>query len=92
MSEIIQLKKPSIIIPSPFVSNDHQFKNAKYLLERKACIMIEEKELNHSNLNKEVFNLTFNIEYYNEIKDNLTKLANVNNFQLIKETILNDNI
>lgn len=92
LSEIIQLKKPSIIIPSPFVANDHQFKNAKNLLERKACIMIEEKELNHTNLNKEVFNLIFNIEYYNELKDNLAKLTNVNNFQLIKETILNDNI
>ena len=46
ISELCIVGKPSILVPSPNVSENHQFYNAKYLVDRKAAIMIEEKKIN----------------------------------------------
>ena len=45
LSEIIALETPSILIPSPFVANNHQYINAKDLIDKNAATMIEEKDL-----------------------------------------------
>ena len=47
ISELCIVGKPSILIPSPNVSENHQFHNAKYLLDKRAAIMIEEKKINN---------------------------------------------
>jgi len=47
ISELCIVGKPSILIPSPNVAENHQFHNAKYLLDKKAAIMIEEKKINN---------------------------------------------
>ncbi len=44
-AEITALKMPSIIIPSPYVPNNHQVMNALALQNAGAAIMIEEKDL-----------------------------------------------
>ena len=44
MSEILVLNIPSIFIPSPYVTNNHQYKNAKELEDRGACIIVTEDE------------------------------------------------
>ncbi len=46
ISELCIVAKPTILIPSPNVSENHQFYNAKYLLDRGATILIEEKKIN----------------------------------------------
>ncbi len=45
LSEIAVLGRASVLIPSPNVTNNHQFKNADVLRRADACILIEEKEL-----------------------------------------------
>ncbi len=45
LSEIIALKVPSILIPSPYVPDNHQYKNALDLVNADASILIEEKAL-----------------------------------------------
>lgn len=45
MSEITALKVPSILIPSPYVTGDHQMKNAMDLKIKKAALILPEKEL-----------------------------------------------
>ena len=45
LSEIIALGLPSILIPSPYVANNHQYRNAMDLVNSSAAIMIEEKDL-----------------------------------------------
>ena len=47
ISELCIVGKPSILIPSPNVSENHQFHNAKYLQDNRAAIMIEEKKINN---------------------------------------------
>ena len=45
LSEIAALKKSAVIIPSPNVTNNHQYKNAKVLADGDAAVLIEEKDL-----------------------------------------------
>ncbi len=52
ISEICALGKPSILIPSPNVTEDHQKKNALALVERRAALMVEEKYIDSTLIKK----------------------------------------
>lgn len=54
ITEIANLAKPSILIPLPNVSNDHQMYNAKVLENKKAAIIIKDSELNTVDLNNKI--------------------------------------
>jgi UDP-N-acetylglucosamine--N-acetylmuramyl-(pentapeptide) pyrophosphoryl-undecaprenol N-acetylglucosamine transferase len=45
ISELCIVGKPVIFIPSPNVAEDHQSKNAKAVLDKKAALMVKETEL-----------------------------------------------
>ena len=44
LGELTALGKPAILIPSPFVAANHQYKNAKVLADRGGVELIEEKD------------------------------------------------
>ncbi len=44
IGELTALGKPAILVPSPFVAANHQFKNAKVLADRGGVVLIEEKD------------------------------------------------
>ena len=44
ISELCLLKKPAILVPSPNVAEDHQTKNALAIVNRKAALMIADKD------------------------------------------------
>jgi len=48
-SEYMALGVPTIIVPSPNVTNNHQYINAKALLDNGASYLLEEKEMNIDN-------------------------------------------
>lgn len=50
LAELTALGLPSILIPSPYVTNDHQTKNAESLTGHDAAKMIAEKELTGDSL------------------------------------------
>jgi len=50
ISEITVSGVPSVLIPSPYVTANHQYKNAKTLEEAGASILLEEDKLNAKNL------------------------------------------
>lgn len=50
LAEITALGIPSILIPSPYVTHDHQSKNADYLVESSAALLLPEMELNGRSL------------------------------------------
>lgn len=54
LSEIIALKVPSILIPSPYVPNNHQYKNAMDLIEKDAALLLEEKDLKKDSLPRKI--------------------------------------
>lgn len=54
LAELTALGLPSILIPSPYVTNDHQTRNAESLTKRGAAKMIAEKELNGVSLTQAI--------------------------------------
>ncbi|MFD1465242.1 undecaprenyldiphospho-muramoylpentapeptide beta-N-acetylglucosaminyltransferase [Lapidilactobacillus mulanensis] len=50
LAEITALGIPSILIPSPYVTHDHQNKNADYLVKSSAAVLLPEVELNGRSL------------------------------------------
>ena len=60
VSELAMMGKASILIPSPHVTNNHQYKNAKVLADAGAASLIEEKELDDGRLASEVIDLLGN--------------------------------
>lgn len=90
MSEIISYKVPSILVPSPYVTDNHQYKNALSLVEKDAALLIEEKDLDE-NLVNSVEELLNSKEKISKIKNNLSMMS-VNNsaskiYNLINEII-----
>lgn len=50
LAEITALGLPSILVPSPYVTNNHQYKNAKSLVDKGAAFLLEESELTAASL------------------------------------------
>ncbi|MDR0883072.1 MAG: undecaprenyldiphospho-muramoylpentapeptide beta-N-acetylglucosaminyltransferase [Oscillospiraceae bacterium] len=59
LAEFQACGKPSILIPSPYVAENHQFHNAQALVERGAAQLIEEKDLADDRLTRSVKALLF---------------------------------
>jgi len=94
MSEILVLNIPSIFIPSPYVTNNHQYKNAMDLVKENAALILEEKDLNKENLINLIDKTLSNKEDYNKIKNNLKELGIKDSgeriYQVLKGMILDD--
>jgi len=78
IAEICALAMPSILIPSPYVPNNHQYYNGKALLDKNAAIMIEEKDLSGKYLYDVVNSLINDDEKLKELSRNASFLANKN--------------
>lgn len=57
ISEVCALNKPCIYIPSPNVTNNHQYKNVVELVKKGCAKMIVEKTLSEELLKKEIINM-----------------------------------
>ena len=87
LSELISLNIPSILIPSPYVPNNHQYKNAMDLVNSKAAYILEEKDLDGKKLVDMVdyiLNAPIKIEV---MKNNLNKLKVDNSASIIYDNI-----
>ncbi len=74
LSELIALHIPSILIPSPYVPNNHQYKNAIALTEKGAAVLLEEKDLKDDILVKSIDSILANKLKQQEMKEQLRKL------------------
>ena len=94
MSEITALEVPSIFIPSPYVANNHQYKNAIDLVNNNAGIILEEKDLNGDNLIKLIDSTINDKDKINDIKKNLRKLSikdsSTRIYEILKDLIMDD--
>ena len=89
ISEIQLLGKPSILIPSPNVAENHQYHNAMTLAENDGAILIEEKNLDGDILAKTVQDLKNNRSKLEEISLNALKNAKLNALSEICRIIMN---
>ncbi len=94
MSEILVLNVPTIFIPSPYVTNNHQYKNAMDLVEQKAALILEEKNLTKENLINLIDNTLSDKTTYKTIKDNLKELGIKDSgeriYEVLKGMIMDD--
>ena len=75
LSEIQVKGKPSILIPSPNVAENHQFHNAMSLVSHNAAVMIEEKDLTPEKLTEEIDKLASDPKRLAEYSENARKMA-----------------
>lgn len=87
LSEIIALNIPSILIPSPYVPNNHQYKNALDLINNDACILVEEKDLKGDILVRKIDEVLSDDMRMKKIKKNLDSLKVDNSATIIYESI-----
>lgn len=78
ITEIANLSKPSILIPLPNVSNDHQMYNAKVLEKVGAAKIIKNNELTGSLLNSEIEKIILDKEKCLKMGENAYKVSNQN--------------
>lgn len=87
LSEIIELQLPSILIPSPYVPDNHQYKNAIDLVNEDAAILLEEKELNGDILVRKIDEIILDENKLNKMKKNLKKFSVPNSSSKIYEIL-----
>ena len=94
ISEITALGIPTVFIPSPYVTNNHQYKNAMDLVKKDAALILEENNLTKNNFIKTVDDILDNDDEYNKIKTNISKLGITDSssriYNILKEMILDD--
>ncbi|OEF99527.1 undecaprenyldiphospho-muramoylpentapeptide beta-N-acetylglucosaminyltransferase [Vulcanibacillus modesticaldus] len=73
LAEVTALGVPSILIPSPYVTNNHQEKNAKWLEEQGAAKMIKEQELSGDKLLDTIVEVMKNHQSYSQAAQNIGK-------------------
>jgi len=85
ISELCVVGKPVIFIPSPHVAEDHQTKNAQFLEERNAAVLIKEAHLNTFDSKFET--LLKDKDKQQQLSKNIKLLALPNATEKIVETI-----
>lgn len=75
IAEITAIGLPSILVPSPYVTNNHQYKNAKELEEVGASRLISEDAFEPKLLVKEIDNILNNDILYKSMQSNSKKLG-----------------
>ncbi len=86
IAEIMATKTPSILIPSPYVANNHQYYNALDLVDKKISYLIEEKDLNKDSL-IDAIDYMFDPKTEAEVKENLSKIRDISSSSIIMEEV-----
>lgn len=86
VSEICIAKKPVILVPSPNVSEDHQTKNARALVDKGAAILVADRDAS-SKLVDEALSLIFDSQRATQLTENIAALARPNATSAIVDEI-----
>lgn len=76
LSELCCVAKPPLLIPSPNVAENHQYHNANALAQKKAALLVEEKNLDRDFEN--VFDQILDDNKQQQLSQNLKKMAQPN--------------
>ncbi|MBU1719533.1 MAG: UDP-N-acetylglucosamine--N-acetylmuramyl-(pentapeptide) pyrophosphoryl-undecaprenol N-acetylglucosamine transferase, partial [Bacteroidetes bacterium] len=74
ISELCCVEKPVILVPSPYVAEDHQTKNAMALVAKSAAVLVKDEEV-HEKLGDAITHLMQNKELQNSLSTSIGKLA-----------------
>ena len=88
LSELAMMKKASVLVPSPYVAENHQYKNAKALADANAATLVEEKELEEGSLTKAICELLATDARLQEQQKNIASFAQADACQSIWKDIV----
>lgn len=88
LSEIEALGKASVLIPSPYVAENHQYHNAMALVNRNAARILEEKDLSSDKLNSLIDELLSDKTKLKDMEANAKAMAVNDSREKIAEIIL----
>lgn len=92
ISEICCIGKPTILVPSPNVAENHQYKNAQSLVNKKAALVVNDKDANDK-LVESIINLYNNNVLQSTLGENIKKMEvknSANTIANIALKLLND--
>ena len=87
VSEINTCGKAAILIPSPYVANNHQYYNAKVSADAGAAIIIEEKNLGDGKLFDAILRLKNNKVFLNKMSQKSEELGKLDSVEIIYENL-----
>lgn len=91
LSEIQAKGKPAVLIPSPYVAENHQYHNAMAMVNKRAASIIEEKDINEDVLMRAVDELLCNPDVLREYSKNALDMAivdaNERIYSIVKEIV-----
>lgn len=91
IAEIASFGVPSILIPSPYVANNHQYYNALALQEKHATILLEEKTMTQTSFFKTIEDTLNDEQSLKELSENVkifnTPNVNKDIYRMIKRVI-----
>ena len=90
ISEILALDLPSILIPSPYVANNHQYYNALDLHKKGVSLMLEQQNLTSKALKDAIKKILDDKKIYLEYKDKLKKIKKISSSTEIYNYIKNN--
>lgn len=87
LSEICASSLPSILVPYPYASGNHQKKNAQEFVDKKIALMIEDKDCNEETLFKLLDETINNKKLLSDLSYNAFKNAKLSASSMIVEQI-----
>ena len=91
LSEVQAKGRPAVLIPSPFVAENHQYHNAMSMVNKKAAMLIEQKDLTGEKLIETVDSMLTDKSVLEEYRRNAQRMAitdaNERIYQTIKEVL-----
>ena len=75
IAEITAIGLPAILVPSPYVTNNHQYKNAKELEDAGACTIVTEEDFSREVIIREIDKLFDDKDFYRKMSENSRKLG-----------------
>lgn len=77
VSELCLLGQPAILVPSPYVAEDHQTKNAQALVNKNAALMMSDKDCNDK-LVRKMLEIVNDDPQLNSLSERIIQLAKPN--------------
>jgi UDP-N-acetylglucosamine--N-acetylmuramyl-(pentapeptide) pyrophosphoryl-undecaprenol N-acetylglucosamine transferase len=87
VTEMAKMKKACIMIPSPYVADNHQYKNAKVLADVGAVELLEEKELSGKKIVELTKGLLNDASRRHEMENKIADFAGENAGEIIYKEI-----
>ena len=87
LSEIQAKGRPAVLIPSPYVTENHQFHNAMSMVNQRAALVIEEKDLTGEKLIETVDAILSDPAVLKEYRNNAQRMAITDANERIYKTI-----